>query len=107
MPTTTLAPPNSLLLVMDHTAGQIPESMRGSAIAFTSTCIAIGTLSETAGSTRVALDNASSAQPNGTIAFDGVLDTPSRTLAACGERVGDAAATTHGGNHATRQPRVA
>jgi hypothetical protein len=83
MLTADIAPQNSLLLIMDRSVGQIPQSMGQSLIAFTPTCIAIGTHSEHDGSTRVILDDSSAPPAHGTPTFDGVLDTPGRKLAVC------------------------
>jgi hypothetical protein len=83
MPIADIAPPNSLLLIMDRSVGQIPESMAGGLVAFTATCAAIGTLSEHDGSTRVILDDGSGPPAHGTLVFDGVLDTPGLKLAVC------------------------
>lgn len=37
-----IAPPSSLLLIMDRSVGQVPESMAGGLVAFTPTCVAFG-----------------------------------------------------------------
>lgn len=83
MLTANIAPPNSLLLVMDRTVGRVPDSMQGRDIAFTPTCIAIGTLSEHDGSTHVMLGDNSEPLARTAPIFDGVLDTPGRKLAVC------------------------
>jgi hypothetical protein len=83
MPTAEIAPPNSLILVMDRAGGEIPDSMAGSLVASTPTCIAVGTLSEHDGTTRVSLDKTSVPQSGCTLVFDGVLYTPSRELVVC------------------------
>ena len=80
MKTAHIAPPNSLLLIMDRSVGQIPESMGASLVAATSTCIAIGTLSEHDGTTQVTLDGNPDPTPHGPPVFDGLLETPSREL---------------------------
>jgi len=77
-----IAPPNSVLLIMDRSVGQIPDGMAGALVASTPTCVAIGTLSEHDGTTHVTLDDASGSS-NSTPTFDGVLDTPGRRLAVC------------------------
>jgi hypothetical protein len=83
MLTTDIAPPNSLLLIMDRSIGEIPERMAGGLIALTPTCVAIGTLSEHDGSTRVILDDGSGPPAHGSPMFDGVMDTPGRKVAVC------------------------
>jgi|ERR1043166_6206130 hypothetical protein len=83
MAVTDIAPPNSLLLIMDRSIGQPPESMAGEIAASTSTCVAIGTRSEHDGTTHVTLDDGHRTFAVGTPCFDGVLETPSRRLAVC------------------------
>jgi hypothetical protein len=82
--TVTLAPRNSLILVMDRAVGGIPESMAGGLVAATPTCIAIGTKSEHDGETSISLsDEATPAEGGSTPKFDGVLKTPSKHLSVC------------------------
>lgn len=78
-----IAPPSSLLLIMDRSVGQLPESMAGRLVAFTPTCVAIGTLSSDDGSTRVTLSDGGGPPAHGALVFDGVLETPGLTLAVC------------------------
>jgi hypothetical protein len=77
-----LSPPNSLLLIMDRSVGQIPEWVSDKLVVFTSTCIAIGTLAECDGGTRVTLCNTSGTQVRSPT-FEVVLQTPSRKIAVC------------------------
>lgn len=80
----TLAPRNSIILVMDRTVGVIPETMGGGLVASTPTCIAIGTLSEHDGETSISLsDEAPPAGEGGHARLDVVLKTPSRSLSVC------------------------
>ena len=82
--TIRIAPSNSLILVMDHTVGEIPGTMAGGLVAATPTCIAIGTLSEPDGVTSISLSDEGT--PSGLGAnpkFVGVLKTPSKTLSIC------------------------
>ncbi len=83
MISTKISPPNSLVLVMDPSIGQIPDSMSGSLVASTSTCIAIGTLSEHDGVTHVSLSDSPDVAPNVSPTFDGVLETPGNRIAVC------------------------
>jgi hypothetical protein len=83
MTATDIAPPNSLLLIMDRSIGRPPESMAGEIVASTSTCVAIGTRSEPDGTTHVTLDDGHGTFAVGIPCFDGVLETPSRRLAVC------------------------
>jgi hypothetical protein len=82
MITADIAPPNSLLLIMDRSVGQVPDSMAEGLVASTATCVAIGTLSEHDGITHVTLDDTSESSDSAPT-FDGVLDTPDRKLAVC------------------------
>ena len=69
----TLAPKNSLILVMDRAVGVIPEAMTGRLIVATPTCIAVGTKSEHDGETSISLsDEAASSEGGSNPRFDGV-----------------------------------
>lgn len=83
MISTEIAPPNSLVLVMDPSVAQIPESMFGELVASTSTCIAIGTLSEHDGRTYIALGDNQNVAPKRAPTFDGILQTPDYRIAVC------------------------
>ncbi len=76
--------PNALLLVMDTTVGIVPESMEGSLVTNTKSCIAVGTRAPSEGETEVILRHgigeASFLQIK---AFDGVIETPSQTITIC------------------------
>ena len=79
-----LAPRNSLILVMDQSVGEIPESMNKALVAATPSCIAVGTLSEHDGETLISLsDEASPGKVDLSLVFDGVLETPARKLSLC------------------------
>ena len=81
--TVRIAPPNSLLLVVDDPGKiDVPRIVRGRTnVAGTRSCIAIGTRSAQDGETLVSL--ASEDAPDEAPAFDGVLDTPRKTLSVC------------------------
>ena len=83
MPSANIAAPNSVLFIMDRTGGEVPESMEGNLCAFTSTCIAVGTLSEQDGMTRVTLEIEPQRPPRGAPDFDCVISTPSKYLQVC------------------------
>jgi len=83
---TKIAPPNSLLFVMDKDNGQIPRSMDGKALASTASCIAIGTLSEVDGETMITLtDEEFQFEENAGLrrVFAGVIPTPQKVLEVC------------------------
>lgn len=76
----TVRAPNSVVLVGDP-AGEPPESMDGSLVSATSSCVAIGTLSDADGETTIRLvDAADIARLPARLAFDGKLETPSNHL---------------------------
>lgn len=80
----TLAPKNSLILVMDRAVGVIPETMAGGLVAATPTCIAVGTRSEHDGETSISLSDEATPSGGGShLRFDGVLKTPSRRISVC------------------------
>lgn len=79
--TISVAPANSVVFVADPNGHyDVPLDTGSALITATSSCIAVGTLAEMDGETTLKLsrshDNAS-----GELAFDGNLETPSRTVA--------------------------
>jgi hypothetical protein len=81
--TVTLAPPNSLILVMDHSFGALPEAMNGQLVAFTDSCIAVGTLSEIGGETVITMTDSLVGIERGKMVFDGVLKAPQLEVSVC------------------------
>jgi len=77
-----IAPSNSLILVMDMSIGKIPASMDDSLISATSSCVAVGTLSELDGETTISVRD-HVANVGLSLAFDGILDTPTKVLSVC------------------------
>lgn len=51
----TVAPPNSMILVMDSQLGEVPTSFDAGAIAANNTCVALGTLMEFDGDSTIHL----------------------------------------------------
>ena len=84
--TIKVAAPNSLILVMDHSTGLVPDEMGDGLIASTASCIAVGTLSEFDGDTTVILTDALSASASMELVFSGMIETPSGTLSICNTR---------------------
>ncbi len=72
-------PPNSVVLIGDP-RGEPPASMGNGLIAATRSCVALGTLSEAEGATRIRLVDSSGDLPL-QLAFEGALRTPNRILA--------------------------
>lgn len=79
--TIALSPPHSLVFVMDERVAEIPDDT-GAAIAATSSCVTVGTLSELDGETEVRLSGPLDFAPSddltlawsGTIASAGVVE---------------------------------
>lgn len=79
-----IAPPNSLILVMDQSIGDIPVSMGDGRVAATESCIAVGTLCHIDGETWVGLSGEGFQDAaEYALVFDGSLKTPSRRLSIC------------------------
>src|SRR5215475_12879520 len=76
----SIAPPNSLLVISDQSGGKVPEITRDRRIWSTPTCIIVGCLAFMDGQTRVSMDNGSEIDPGGRPVFDGLLETPTRTV---------------------------
>lgn len=72
------SPPNSVVLVRDAARADIPESMSGQVISATSSCIAIGTLEETEGPTRIRVADSTAAGGNESLPALEVADTTLR-----------------------------
>lgn len=72
---TTTSTPHSVLLVMDHSFGSPPESMGNQLISVTSSCVAVGTLSEQDGQTHIILINEPAYKEPGCplLVFDGAI----------------------------------
>jgi hypothetical protein len=77
---TKVAPPHSLVLVMDSGGGDIPESMGEGLIASTDSCIAIGCKPEIDGATDISLGSLNEMDAELIIVFDGFLPTPNRSI---------------------------
>ena len=78
------APSHSLVLIMDETVGQIPSSMNRALVSANSTCVAVGTFSEADGETTISIgEETTRVEPGMDLAFDGVLQTPTRLLTVC------------------------
>jgi len=82
----TLSPPNSLIFVMDHEAGVLPDQITAGLVAATDSCIAVGTLASSDGETTVTLTDDLGGLETGDMVFDGVLSTPNHELSVCDVR---------------------
>lgn len=78
--TVRLAPPNSLILILDPQGAEIPATMSGGLISSTDTCIAVGCMSEDDGETELTLGEAKAVDPGYASALEKRISTPSRKL---------------------------
>ncbi len=76
-----IAAPNGLVLVSDLHGGPPPDVMGGSLIAATSSCIAVGCMSDSNGPTEITLGSAQDLGSRDDPAFEGELETPSKVVA--------------------------
>jgi hypothetical protein len=83
MKTISITPPNSLILIMDYTSGQVPETMGNELVSATRSCIAVGCRSEDDGPTEVHLAESHEVTPSEALRFDGEISTPSKKLSIC------------------------
>lgn len=80
----TMRPSNSLIFIMDYSFGKLPEFMSGNLVAFTDSCVAIGTLSEVDGETTIVVtDSLLDVQSTERLVFDGVVATQGGELSVC------------------------
>jgi hypothetical protein len=75
-----IAPPHSLILIVDPSGGEIPDSLSRSPIASTDSCIAVGCRSDADGDTEFTLGETSVVNPGGEAAFQARLKTPNRKV---------------------------
>ena len=83
---TSLAPKNSLILILDPVTGIIPQSMACQLVASTPSCIAIGTMSASDGETVVVLTDERQcviSDPAMQQVFEGTIATPRMKVAVC------------------------
>lgn len=78
-----LFPKNSLLLVMDYSIGEIPDSIGHGPVSSTGSCVAVGTLAEMDGETDVTLTDTADAVVPKNLVFDGTLETPAKEISVC------------------------
>lgn len=76
--TKRMAPPNSVVLVSDLDGGEIPKTMGGSLVSATSTCVAVGCLSEDDGETEFTLASLAEVDRADKPVYEGMLRTPKR-----------------------------
>jgi hypothetical protein len=76
-----IAVPNALILISGPNGGSIPDLMRGSLIASTPSCVAVGCMADCNGKTEVTLGAGHEVGLRGAPVFEGELDTPNREIA--------------------------
>lgn len=81
---TRVSPENSIILIMDRTVGEVPDSMAGQLVSATPSCMAIGTLCEHDGDTLLILsDEGTPIGVGERPVVETLLATPSRRLSVC------------------------
>jgi hypothetical protein len=88
--TKRMAPPNSVVLVSDVDGGEIPETMGGSLVSATNTCLAVGCLSVDDGETEFTLAPLAEIDRADKPIYEGMLRTPKRHVvirSVLGERL--------------------
>jgi len=78
---TKVAPPNSVALIADPSRAEIPETMGGSLIASTNSCVVVACRSDVDGETEFTLGSTREVDPGDRPAFQGMLKTPGRKIA--------------------------
>ena len=78
--TRKFAPFNAMFLIDDSYLGERPEALPLTRIAATPSCLAVGCLMAQEGYTEITLGPATEVPLEGKIAFDGILETPNRTV---------------------------
>ena len=70
----SVAPPNSLVVVMDPSVGVMPEITYGS-VWSTPSCVVVGTLMEQDGETRLSLGDEARSEDTDVLLWQGILET--------------------------------
>jgi hypothetical protein len=73
----TIAPSNSIILIVGAKKYEVPSSMKGAVIATTLSCVAIGSLSEIDGQTSITLEKSCESERDFAPSFTGFIETPS------------------------------
>lgn len=72
---------NGLIFIEDATGGRLPDPFTDEKVQYTSSCISVACLHEVDGEAELVLGAAKDVAPDLELAFDGVIETPSRKLA--------------------------
>jgi len=75
-----IAPSNSLLFISDPNGGEAPDPVRGALVLSTPSCISVACLMWQDGETEVSLGSDVGVHENWIVAFDGMLETPNRSV---------------------------
>lgn len=77
---TKLALQNGIIFIEDVQGGSPPDPVTDEAVQNTSTCISVACLHEADGEAELILGPADEVMPSYALAFDGIIETPSREL---------------------------
>jgi len=81
--TVRLSPPNSLIFIMDHASGVLPDDITVGLVAATPSCVAVGTLPEVDGETSITFTDSMDVIDASDLLFSGVISTPNHELSVC------------------------
>ena len=87
---TRIAPPNSVILVMEPGLGEVPRMMGGQLVSATPSCVAVGTLAEFDGETTITLSSAvvvADDRELGTLVFEQQIVVSGGRIAVCTVRL--------------------
>jgi hypothetical protein len=73
--------PNGVVFVRDSRGGVAPEPVRGAQVLSTPSCIALACMIDGEGETSILIGNGLALDPGGRPLFDGMIETPSCTVA--------------------------
>jgi len=82
---TNIAVANSVIAIMDPDVGEVPHALGPTRVAWTGSCVAIGTLVGVDGETTITLSDVYDDNQIDKMAlvFDGVVETPHRSVSVC------------------------
>ena len=74
------APENSIVFISDNLDSPAPEHIRGEMVNFNATCVSVCCYPEVDGPTQFYLGNAAEFDGDMNLVFDGIVETPNKTL---------------------------
>ena len=78
--TIKVAPPHSIILIVDVTRGDVPDVTRTGIFWATDSCLVVGTFSSSDGETEISMAHGAAAENLGAPSFDVYLETPSKVV---------------------------